>query len=295
MFFEKFRKLRIFGISRKSWVRENLGKNFRRQGFLGSGQVGDSHLTISESHSPVGGAELIQDTRLVLVTQGREVGIKHHLKFEKIDRRLSHDGVGGGTFTGDDSHTFENCVPPGIYEFTISDSGSDGLGDNGKGGYYIAANGITLGVSSFFFHEEKMTFELPFDDAEIKEEEYSNSGGNAKNDSACTDDFYLAIKTDGNPEETSWNVIDNDTGNQVLAGGPYSLKWAVYSHRACLPNGNYTFNIVDDGGDGVDGGDDNSGEKGFFVLSKDGETVLQSDGQFGPGTSIVFVLGDGPI
>lgn len=127
-----------------------------------------------------------------------------------------------------------------------------------------------------------MTFELPFD----AEEE--NATGN---DTACTDDFYLAIKTDANPEETSWNVVDADTGDQVLTGGPYALPWAVYSRRACLPNGNYTFNMLDEGGDGIHG----DGEKGFFVLSKDGETIIQSDGQYGSGNSTDFVLRDEPV
>lgn len=183
------------------------------------------------------------------------------------------------SLVGEESRTYESCVQPGIYEFTISDSGGDGLGVDGKGGYYITADGITLGVSSFFFHEEKMTFELPFD----AEEE--NATGN---DTACTDDFYLAIKTDANPEETSWNVVDADTGDQVLTGGPYDLPWAVYSRRACLPNGNYTFNMLDEGGDGIHG----IGEKGFYVLSKDGETIIQSDGQYGSGNSTDFVLRD---
>jgi hypothetical protein len=186
------------------------------------------------------------------------------------------------TLSGDDSRVYESCVHPGIYEFTISDSGGDGLGEDGKGGYYITADGVTLGVSSFFFHEEKMTFQLPFD----AEEE--NTNGNYKNDTACTDDFYLAIKTDENPKETSWNVVDKDTGDQVLAGGPYALPWAVYTRRACLPNGRYTFNMLDEGGDGIQG----ISEKGFFVLSKDGETIIQSDGQFGYGNSTDFVLRD---
>ncbi len=186
------------------------------------------------------------------------------------------------TLNGDDSRVYERCVRPGIYEFDISDSGGDGLGGDGKGGYYITADGVTLGISSFFFHEEKMTFQLPFN----AEEE--NTKGNNKNDTACTDDFYLAIRTDENPKETSWNVVDKDTGDQILAGGPYALPWAVYTSRACLPNGNYTFNMLDEGGDGIQG----KGEKGFFVLSKDGETIIQSNGQFGYGNSTDFVLRD---
>ncbi|KAL7537139.1 hypothetical protein ACHAXR_007614 [Thalassiosira sp. AJA248-18] len=192
-------------------------------------------------------------------------------------------------------HVYKHCVKPGAYTFTITDSSGNGLAgvlpgtgttgpsDNGKVGYYIQAEDVTLGISSFFFHEEKMTFTLPFD-----AEEHSNDrvdGGTVN--TACTDDFFLAVKTDKNPGETEWNVIDNDTGNEVLAGGPYELPWAVYTRRACLPNGNYTFNMLDNGGDGVCCNDG----QGFFVLSKDGEVIVNSDGKFGMEQSTVFLLG----
>ena len=185
--------------------------------------------------------------------------------------------------TGDSTHTYKKCVDPGVYTFTISDSSGNGLGTDGsKSGYYITANEVTLGVSSFFFHEEKMTFTLPF----VPEEEHISGGEEI--DTVCTDDFFLAIKTDGNPNQTSWNVIDNNTEEEVLTGGPYDLPWTVYTHRACLPNGSYTFNMVDEGGDGVcceDG-------KGFFMLQKDGKTIVKSDGEFGSEKSVGFALGE---
>ncbi|KAL3805955.1 hypothetical protein ACHAW5_002491 [Stephanodiscus triporus] len=180
-----------------------------------------------------------------------------------------------------DSYVYKSCVEPGSYTFDISDSSGNGLGRDGEGGYYITADGITLGISSFFFHDERMTFDLPF------YAENANANDDHE-DTACTDDFFLAVHTDGNPGETTWNVIDNDTGDEVLAGGPYSLPLAVYTQRACLPNGSYTFNMLDDGGDGVccDNG------KGFFLLSKDGKTIMNSNGEFGAESSTVFVLGD---
>lgn len=182
-----------------------------------------------------------------------------------------------------DHSTFKHCVKPGVYTFTISDSSGDGLGANGMGGYYITANDVTLGISSFFFHEERMTFTLPFDAPAAEEED----GGDDNGEAVCTDDFFLAIKTDKNPEQTEWNVVDNDTGNQVLKGGPYEVPWAVYTRRACLPDGNYTFNMLDDGGDGVCCDDG----KGFVFLSMEGETILNSNGEFGREQSTVFVMG----
>ncbi|KAL3811895.1 hypothetical protein ACHAXA_005561 [Cyclostephanos tholiformis] len=126
-----------------------------------------------------------------------------------------------------------------------------------------------------------MTFKLPFDAEDTK-------SGDDGEEMVCTDDFFLAVSTDNNPGETTWNVIDNDTGDEVLAGGPYSLPMAVYTQRACLPNGSYTFTMLDDGGDGVCCNDG----KGFFLLSKDGKTIVNSSGEYGAKNSIVFTLGD---
>jgi hypothetical protein len=183
-----------------------------------------------------------------------------------------------------DSHVYKSCVESGVYTFSISDTSGDGLGIDGEGGYYITADGVILGISSFFFDNEKMTFELPLDP------EDANTGDDHKS-TVCTDDFLLALHTDSNPGETTWNVIDNVTGKEVLAGGAYPLPLSLYTHRACLPDGSYTFNMLDDGGDGVCC---NNG-KGFFLLSKDGKTIVNSNGDFGAESSVVFVLGDEDI
>mmetsp|Transcript_13586 Transcript_13586/g.19344 ORF Transcript_13586/g.19344 Transcript_13586/m.19344 type:complete len:119 (+) Transcript_13586:201-557(+) len=102
----------------------------------------------------------------------------------------------------------------------------------------------------------------------------------------CSDDFLLVVKTDDKPEETSWDVVDNDSGETVLRGGPYSLPQSVHTQRACLSDGNYTFNMHDLGGEGIccDNG------KGFFSLYKNGVEVVDSNGQFGTKNSTVFVL-----
>ena len=202
---------------------------------------------------------------------------------------------------GGQQYIYKNCVEPGLYTFTISDSAGNGLGggeldeedDSGdegsSSGYYITANDVTLGVSSFFFHEEKMTFTLPFGAEEVEDtSDETAETGDEEMDTVCTDDFFLAIKTDGKPNESTWNVIDNGTQEEVLSGGPYDMEWTVYTHRACLPNGHYTFNMFDEGEDGVccDGGG-----KGFFVLQKDGKTIVNSNGEFGSVKSVEFMLG----
>ena len=172
----------------------------------------------------------------------------------------------------DDSNTFYKCVDPGLYTFHISDSGGDGLGERGKTGYIISADGIDFGVSTWFLDDEKMTFSLTLVHG-------IDSG-------FCSDDFLLVIKTDNKPFQTRWDVIDNDYGETVLQGGPYSLPQSIHTQRACLSDGNYTFNMHDLGGDGVCCDDG----KGFFSLYKNGVEVVDSNGEFGNKNSTVFVV-----
>lgn len=195
--------------------------------------------------------------------------------------KLTRAGEGDSTITigvadvlsPDGSNNFEECVAPGVYTFHISDSGGNGLGERGKTGYIINADGIDIGVSTWFFHDEKMTFSLPL------VEDDTNTG-------FCSDDFLLVIKTDYNPEETHWDVMNNDTGETVLRGGPYFLPQSIHTQRACLSDGNYTFTLHDDGNDGVCCNDG----KGFFSLYKNGVQVVDSNGQFGNKNSATFVL-----
>jgi hypothetical protein len=195
--------------------------------------------------------------------------------------KLTRAGEGDSTITigaadvlsPDGSNYFNECVDPGVYTFHITDSGGNGLGERGKTGYIINADGIDFGVSSWFFHDEKMTFSLPLVEDDI------NTG-------FCSDDFLLVIKTDYNPEETQWDVRNNDTGETVLRGGPYFLPQSIHTQRACLSDGNYTFTLHDDGNDGVCCNDG----KGFFSLYKNGVEVVDSSGQFGSKNSATFVL-----
>jgi hypothetical protein len=180
----------------------------------------------------------------------------------------------GDSISVDDPNTFDKCVSPGVYTFHVSDSGGDGLGERSKTGYVVNADGIDLGVSSWFYHDEKMTFSLPLVDE-------TDTG-------ICTDDFLLVIKTDNKPEEMYWDVVDNQNGETVLKGGPYSLPLSIHTHRACLPDGNFTFNMHDSGSDGVCCDDG----KGFFSLYKDGVEVVDSNGKFGDNHSTMFVLGN---
>ena len=64
--------------------------------------------------------------------------------------------------------------------------------------------------------------------------------------------LVFSFTTDGYPEETTWNIVDND-GNIVLSGGPYEESNTLYTSEACVPLGCYTLQLMDSYGDGFDG------------------------------------------
>lgn len=261
----------------KPWVTSDTSENEEPENVDSKGDASD--LFIITDGTVNGGV------KEQVVTPCIQLKIKTEADKESIDItpwKLTRAGEDGSTITVgaadsvsfDDTNTFDECVDPGVYTFHISDSGGDGLGERGKTGYIISADGIDFGVSTWFLHDEQMTFSLPLVDE-------TNTG-------FCSDDFLLVIKTDKKPEEVSWDVVNNDNGEKVLRGGAYSLPLSIYTHRACLSDGNYTFHMNDLGDDGVccDNG------KGFVSLYKDGVEVFDSNlyGQFGYKDSATFVL-----
>ena len=65
----------------------------------------------------------------------------------------------------------------------------------------------------------------------------------------------LSIRTDANPEETTWKIINLTTGEAVLQGGPYDEANHMYTETLDITgDGCYDFTIYDAGGNGLDGG-----------------------------------------
>lgn len=63
----------------------------------------------------------------------------------------------------------------------------------------------------------------------------------------------IAILTDDNPEETTWD-IKNSAGDIIASGGPYTMSSIFIESFEWTGNDCYTFTIYDAGGDGLDGG-----------------------------------------
>lgn len=95
-------------------------------------------------------------------------------------------------------------------------------------------------------------------------------------------DLKLTIRTDANPQETTWRVTNLATGEIVQEGGPYELPNHKYDEIIVVNgDGCYDFTIFDAGGDGL------SGSGGIYGI-KAGSTTLFSGRIFGDSESNEF-------
>jgi hypothetical protein len=86
----------------------------------------------------------------------------------------------------------------------------------------------------------------------------------------------VAVRTDNNPEETTWEIT-NSLGVVVASGGPYALPNKLYMQTYTLPQADcYSFTIYDLGGDGICCANGNGG----YEVSSNGISIKQG-GSFG--------------
>ena len=94
-------------------------------------------------------------------------------------------------------------------------------------------------------------------------------------------DLKLTIRTDANPQETTWRVTNLATGEIVQEGGPYELPNHKYDEVIVVSgDGCYDFTIFDAGGNGFAG-------SGLYGI-KAGSTTLFSGRVFGESESNEF-------
>jgi hypothetical protein len=97
--------------------------------------------------------------------------------------------------------------------------------------------------------------------------------------------FTLELLTDDYPEETTWELTDED-GDVIYAGGPYNEGATLFTESFCLDSTQcYTFTIFDAVGDGICCG---FGEGNYSILNGFGEAVVNSTGEFGNSESTDF-------
>lgn len=92
----------------------------------------------------------------------------------------------------------------------------------------------------------------------------------------------LTIRTDNNPQETTWDLTNALNGELIMEGGPYDQPNHTYTETLEISgDGCYDLTVYDSGGDGL------SDSNGFYGL-KAGSTTLFSGGQFGDSESNEF-------
>lgn len=117
-----------------------------------------------------------------------------------------------------------------------------------------------------------------------------SGGGNPEPEDCTSGDIYLSITFDNYPEETSWTLKDA-SGNTVDSAA-YSTSNAdgstVTKTISGLTDGDYTFTITDQYGDGICC----SYGSGSYTLSSDDGTI-SSGGNFGNSEATNFCIEDG--
>lgn len=96
------------------------------------------------------------------------------------------------------------------------------------------------------------------------------------------------ITTDQYPGETSWTLTNNSSASVVAGEDDYNDQYTTYPTVALnLPNGSYTFEILDSYGDGICCG---FGNGDYALTDQVSGYEIASGGDFGNGFSVTFDL-----
>lgn len=143
------------------------------------------------------------------------------------------------------------------YEFKGQDNGRDVLSGAGM---QVVANGNTL----FSYNGSELTAG-------------ATKGIGTGNGAACTNALEIALRTDGQPQETTWNIVRLTDGATVCAGSGALTANADVVESCCLVDGCYRLAVTDLGGDGILGG-------GYALRLQDGRRILDNTGNFNTGS-----------
>jgi hypothetical protein len=103
---------------------------------------------------------------------------------------------------------------------------------------------------------------------------------------APTNTIHLKLRTDQYPEETTWEIID-ENDDIVAEGGPYNgdANQVVFDEDIILPaSGCFTFNIYDSYGDGICC----TYGSGYFEITDSEDEMLVEGGEFQSETNAAF-------
>lgn len=177
-----------------------------------------------------------------------------HLTSAMLEVVVNGETLNTVEWTGD-LQTFESCVVPlGEYEVQVQENNTLEV-------RIVTVNGVT--DQSATNNIASTTFD-----------------GSPENVGVT---IKLQLRTDANPQETTWKLTNLTTGETVLEGGPYDEANHVYNETLAInADGCYDFTVFDTGGDGLSGG---------VYAVKAGTKVLFSGSQFTYSESNEFSYG----
>ncbi len=163
---------------------------------------------------------------------------------------------------------FSDCGISKIFEFEVTNNGAIEIE---QGEIEITFNGEIIDTISWFQDLELLdsrtveydlrqvalennTIEARFINTQTTEEftPDDNTDAFTFGDDFLGVELILSIFPDNSPEESTWEIIDQETGEVVEVGGPYTQAGELQQDTFCLdPNRCYIFTMFDAGGDGI--------------------------------------------
>ena len=93
----------------------------------------------------------------------------------------------------------------------------------------------------------------------------------------CSNDLTLEFQTDGNPGQTTWELVEQGTDFVVQQGGPLNAVNGGETNGTCLPNGCFYLRVLDAAGDGMTTG-------GYILRTNSGQRIIDNRNNFSTGS-----------
>ena len=173
------------------------------------------------------------------------------------------------------------------YSFTIGDTWGDGICCSyGSGSYSVLVDGVEKLSGGAFGSSETKSFGVCGGSPPTKSPTSSPTASpTISSCSAGEREVRLDLLTDNYPGETTWELSNACTNEEIASGGPYSSQGTGYSELVCVPeNGSYSFTIFDSWGDGICC----SYGLGSYSLHFGTEAVVIDGGEFGSSETTAF-------
>lgn len=178
-----------------------------------------------------------------------------------------------------------SAIESGEFQVNINGENVDTVGWIGSLAFGETAN-ATIPVGPLAAGNNVVTIVFQNVNGGVDEEPSDNFVQLALSFSEDLEEFTVVVITDDFPEETFWQITDQD--NELVAtGGTYDgLFFQTITTPICLnDDGCYIFQMFDRFGDGITNGQ-------YFILNAAGDTVLNQFGDFGIQRASIFCTDD---